>query len=184
MINLLPPANKRQIRAGRSNTLLIRYNLFLVGALGFLFVAIGFVYFYLSNTRANAEATVHENQAKVVGYKQVEQEANEFKNNLAVAKQILGKEVVYTKAMLSIAALMPKGVVLESLDLDAKTFGTETTLMARAKTVDDAVALKNSFQSSPLFSNVHLKSITTLETGGAYPQSVSVNVTINKDAAK
>jgi Tfp pilus assembly protein PilN len=184
MINLLPPANKRQIRAGRSNTLLVRYNFFLLGALGFLLVAIGVVYFYLVNTKTSAETVVKENQTKVVNYQQVEQEANAFKSNLAVAKQILSKEVVYTKVILEIAALIPKGVILDNLNLDAKTFGTETTLTARAKTVDDAIALKNSFQNSPSFSNVHFQSIATAEAGGAYPISVSLNVTINKDAAK
>ncbi len=94
MINLLPPSDKRQILAGRSNTLLVRYNFFLLGALGFLLVALGFVYFYLANTKAGAEVVVEENQTKVVGYSKVEQEANAFKSNLAIAKQILGKEVI------------------------------------------------------------------------------------------
>lgn len=184
MINLLPPADKRQIRAGRSNTLLVRYNFFLLGALGFLLVAIGFVYFYLANTRASAEAVVKDNQAKVVGYNKVEQEANEFKNNLAIAKQILGKEVIYTKTILDISALIPKGVVLDNLNLDAKTFGTETVLNAQAKTVNDAIALKDSFQNSPLFSDVHFQSIATAEGGGPYPIVVTLAVTIKKDAVK
>jgi Tfp pilus assembly protein PilN len=184
MINLLPPADKRQIRAGRSNTLLVRYNFFLLGALVFLAVALGFVYFYLANTKAGAEAVVKENQAKVVGYKKVEQEANEFKSNLAIAKQILGKEVIYTKVILEIASLLPKGVVLDNLSLDAKTFGTETTLNARAKTINDAIALKNSFQSSSSFSNVHFQSIATAEEASAYPITVTLAVTINKDTVK
>jgi Tfp pilus assembly protein PilN len=184
MINLLPPADKRQIRAGRSNALLIRYNFFLLGALGFLFVAVGFVYFYLINAKTNAETVVKENQTKVIDYRQVEQEANTFKGNLAIAKQILDKEVVYTKVILEISSLIPKGVVLDNLNLDAKTFGTETTLTARAKTIDDAIALKNSFQNSPSFSNVHFQSISTIEPPDAYPVHVSLNVTINKDAAK
>jgi Tfp pilus assembly protein PilN len=127
---------------------------------------------------------IQENQAKVVGYAQVEQEANNFKNNLTVAKQILDKEVIYTKVILEIAALTPKNVVLNNLNLDAKTFGTETTLTARAKTVNDAIALKNSFQNSPSFSNVHFQSISTVETPNAYPINVSLNVTIKKDVAK
>ncbi len=184
MINLLPPVDKRQIKAGRSNTLLVRYNFFLLGALGFLLVALTFVYFYLVNTKTSAEKVIEENQSKAVGFKQVEQEANEFKSNLVVAKQILDKEVIYTKVALDIAALMPKGVILDSLRLDAKTFGTETTLGARAKNLDDTIALKNSFQNSPLFSNVHFESITTVEDGNAYPLAVSLNITIKKEVAK
>lgn len=186
MINLLPPADKRQIRAGHSNTLLVRYNFFLLGALGFLLVAIGIVYVYLANTKTGAEAVVKENQEKVVGYKKVEQEANEFKSNLAIAKQILSKEVTYTKTILDIAALIPKGVILDNLNLDAKTFGTETVLNAKAKTINDAIALKDSFQNSPLFSDVHFQSIATAEAGGtnAYPITITLAVTIKKDIAK
>ena len=51
MINLLPPEEKRQLRAARTNTLLLRYNLSLVGAVVFLGLAIGVTYVYLSNTK-------------------------------------------------------------------------------------------------------------------------------------
>lgn len=182
MINLLPPDEKRQIQAGRSNVLLLRYNILLVAAVGFLMAAIGIVYVYLGNTKAGAEQTIKENQAKVVGFAATEKEANDFKNNLTIAKQILGKEVTYTKVILDISALLPKGVVLDSLNLDSKTFGTPITLNAHAKSIDDAIALKTAFQNSPLFSNVNFQSISNGE--GVYPVQVNLNVTIHKDASK
>jgi Tfp pilus assembly protein PilN len=182
MINLLPPDEKREIQAGRSNILLLRYNILLVISVGFLMAAIGIVYVYLGNTKAGAEQTIKENQAKVVDFAATEKEANEFKNNLSIAKQILDKEVTYTKVILDISALLPKGVVLDSLNLVAKTFGTPVTLNARAKNVDSAIALKTAFQNSPLFSNVNFQSISTGE--GDYPVQVNLNVTINKEASK
>lgn len=185
MINLLPPADKRQIRAGRSNALLLRYNVLLLVAVAFLMAAIGVVYVYLGNTKLGAEQVIKENQAKVADFADTEKEANEFKNNLAIAKQILDKEVIYTKVILEISALLPKGVVLDNLNLDAKTFGTQTTLSAHAKTVNDAIALKTSFQNSPLFSDVNFQSISTEDAeADDYPIRVSLNVTINKDATK
>lgn len=184
MINLLPPADKRQIQAGRSNALLLRYNILIIAAVAFLMAAIGVVYVYLGNTKLSAEQVIKDNQAKVADFADTEKKANEFKSNLTVAKQILSKEVVYTKVILEISALLPKGVVLDSLNLDAKTFGTPVTLNAHAKTVDDAIALKTAFQNSPLFSNVNFQSISTEESGEAYPIRVNLNVTINKDAIK
>jgi Tfp pilus assembly protein PilN len=185
MINLLPPDNKRQIQAGRSNTLLLRYNLFLLIAVGFLLVAIGVVYVYLGNTKTAAEQTIKENQARVNSYAEIEKQSNEFKANLAIAKQILSKEVVYTDVVLQIAALMPPGVILDNLKLDAKTFGTKTTLAAHSKTIADAIALKESFQKSPLFSDVNFQIISTPETGsGSYPVGISLNVTIKKEIVK
>ncbi|HET8884056.1 MAG TPA: PilN domain-containing protein [Candidatus Saccharimonadales bacterium] len=185
MINLLSPEDKRQLRASRSNSLLLRYNIFLLGALVFLGLAIGVTYVYLTSAKTNAEQLINENEAKASSYASVAAKAERLKGNLATAKQILDKEVTYSKAILAIAKLVPNGVVLQSLDLDSQTFGTPTTLIAEAKSVEAAINLKNSFQNSSLFSNVHFESIAS---GGndnvEYPVTVSLNVTISKDAAK
>jgi Tfp pilus assembly protein PilN len=185
MINLLPLEEKRQLRAARGNTLLIRYNIFLLGAVAFLGLAVGFTYVYLNTAKANAESTIRENSAKVSNYASIEAQAQQFRDNLSVAKTILGNEVVYTKVITEIAKLLPPGVVLEALNLDAKTFGTETTLVAKAKDYPSALALKDSFQKSPFFTNVHFLSISSdASSTPGYPFSVSLNVTIKKDAAK
>ena len=183
MINLLPPEEKRQLRAARTNTLLLRYNVFLLGALAFLGLAVGVTYFYLSSTRAGAESVISENRARVANFAEVQSQADIFKANLAIAKQILDNEVTYTKVMLSIAALMPSGTVLDKLNLDSQTFGTETTLAARATNYENALKIKEAFETSPLFSNVHFQSIGS---GGQAPYTLTVNlnVTIKKDAAK
>ena len=183
MINLLPPEEKRQLRAARTNTLLLRYNLSLVGAVVFLGLAIGVTYVYLSNTKVSAETLISENRARVADFAEVQTQADVFKANLATAKQILDNEVVYTKVMLAIAALLPNGTILDKLSLDSQTFGTETTLSARATSYENALRLKEAFEKSSLFTNVHFQSINS---GGQapYPLTVSLNVTIKKDAAK
>ena len=85
--------------------------------------------------------------------------------------------------MLAIAALMPSGTVLDKLNLDSQTFGTPTTLTAGATSYENALKLKDAFQASPLFSDVHFESINS---GGQppYPLTVNLKVTIKKDAAK
>jgi hypothetical protein len=183
MINLLPPEHRTQLRAAQANTLLLRYNIALVAAVIFLALALGFVYLYLSSSKANAERTITENQAKVGTYAQVENEAQSFRTSLTTAKQVLDKEVTYSKTVLAIAQLMPKGTVLQDLNLDVATFGTPTTLVFQAKDYDTALAIKDTFQASPLLSNVHLQSISQA-TGEGYPFTVTLGLTINKDAAK
>jgi len=183
MINLLPPEQKRQLRAARSNTLLLRYNIAQLGGIVFLSLAIGFTYIYLNTMKTNAEEVINQNREKVTGYASVEAKATEFRANLATAKQILDKEVTYTKVILEISQLLPSGVVLGNLNLDSQTFGTETTLSAQAKDYSRALALKDSFQNSPLFSDVHFQNITN-SGASDYPVTVSLSVTIKKDAAK
>lgn len=184
MINLLPPEEKRQLAASRANSLLLRYNIFLVGALGFLGVAIAVTYVFLTSINATAEQTVTNNQKEVAGFAAIQTQEQQFKSNLATAKQILDKEVIYTKAILAVSRLLPRGIVIQNLSLDAQTFGTETTLSVQAKSLTAAVDLKNSLEESPLFSNVHFESIATSDSSASgYPVAVSLAVTIDKDAA-
>ncbi|MDX2776564.1 PilN domain-containing protein [Streptomyces caniscabiei] len=184
MINLLPPDEKRQIRAARTNTLLIRYDFLLLGVVAFTAIAIGAVFFYLNNTKATAEATISENRLKASGYAAVEKNATEFRSNLATAKQILDREVTYTKVILDIAHAMPGGTVLESLNLDASTFGTPMTLVAKAKGYNEAIALKDALQKSSIFTDVHFESIVVNDADANYPITANLSVTIKKDAAK
>lgn len=183
MINLLPTESKRQIRAARTNTLLLRYNFLLIGAVIFLLLATGVVFVYLSDVNSNTKKIIAENQSKVSSYSSVQQQAESFKISLASAKQILDKEVSYTKVIVRVTNLLPPGVVLDTLSLDAKTFGTATAFAARAKDYNAALALKNSLQSSPYFSNVYFSSISG-GGGGNYPIKVNLNVTIQNTVAK
>ena len=187
MINLLPQNDKKQARAGRVNGLLVRYNVILIGCVAFLGLAVGVTYIYLSNTKAAAEKTITDNQSKVASYAAVQTQAQQFRTNLTTAKQILGNEVTYTKVILEIAQLLPAGVVLQNLNLDSQTFGTETTLVAQAKSYDDALSLKDAFGKSTLFKDVHFKSITTdatTTTPSDYPFTINLSVTIMKEVAK
>lgn len=186
MINLLPPEEKRQLRAARSNTLLLRYNIFLLGSVAFIGVAVGITFIYLTSTKAGAEQAIQSNATKVSQYATIEKEADQFRKNLATAKQILAGEVTYSNVILEIAHLLPGGAVLQTLNLDASTFGTETSLVAQVSNYDTAIALKNSFQKSSLFSDVHFQSIAANsgEEATRYPITVNLSVTFKKDAAK
>jgi Tfp pilus assembly protein PilN len=186
MINLMPPNEKRQLRAARTNSLLLRYNFLLLGAMAFLGVAVTLTWVYLSTAKATAETTQAENDARVSTMRSIETDAQKLRANLSIAKQILNNEVTYTKVIFTIASLMPRGTVLDGLNLDSKTFGTPAPLVAKAATYETALALKDSLQSSPLFSDVHFQSITS-NTGSQqlqYPLTVTFSVTLKKDAAK
>lgn len=183
MINLLPPDAKSQLRAAQSNRLLLRYTLLLTVAFVFLLSSLGVVYIYLMNTSAAAEATIASNRSKVSDYAAVQSQATAFRQNLTGAKQILNNDVAYTKVILEISKVLPGGVVLDTLTLDSKTFGTPMSLAARVRDYPTTLALKNSLQNSNLFSNVSIQSITG-GNEGTYPLSVALNVTINKDTAK
>jgi len=180
MINLLPPLQQKELRAARSNTLLLRYNLILAGIVAIIVLAVFGVSFYLNSSKTSAEKTTQDNNTRVADFNSVKEQADDFRNNLRIGKEILGNEINYTDYILALAALMPSGTVLQSLNLDQATFGTETTLNARAKTYQNALELKNSLEKSALFKNVHFQSITDSEDP-QYPVGVTLAVTFQKE---
>lgn len=186
MINLLPHEEVRQLRAARTNVLLVRYNILLAVAVVFLLVAISITYFQLTRSKEIAQDTIDQNTTRSSSFAPVENQAKQFRTNLGTAKQILDREVTYTNVVLAIAKVLPSGVILDNLNLDAQTFGTPTTLVAHAKTYESALALKESFQTSKLFSDVHFESISSGDASATpdYPVTVNLSVTIMKDSTK
>lgn len=181
MINLLPPEEKRQILAARSNTLLWRYCVVSLLLAVLLLAFVVTIYFLLASAKSTAEQKIADNERRMAEYAPVEKQAAEFKSNLATAKTILGKEGRYGKAAVAIASVVPSGIVLQSLQLDATTIAKPMRLTAMAKTEHDALRLKTSFEQSKLFKDVYLESIqlpTPNQTSGSYPVTINFNATL------
>lgn len=186
MINLLPEDAKKEIRAARTNVTLLRYILVLgFGVIFLAFICVG-VYIVLGNTKDAAQKIIDANQSKTTTYSSAQAQGTQLRGGLASAKVVLDQSINYTKLITGIAALMPKGVVLDSLNLTPTTFGTPTTLQFYAKTTQDALALKTNLQSSSLFSGISLQTLAS--TSGAasavYPVSLTLGLTINKSAVQ
>jgi Tfp pilus assembly protein PilN len=185
MINLLPDDFKKELRASRTNVTLLNYLIIL--AVGVIFLAVLFVgvYYVLTNTKSDAQSIIKQNNSKTSALASTEQQALSLRASLSTAKVILDQEVDYSKVVTGIAQVMPAGTVLASLSLSSTTFGTPIILQANAKSIDDALALKDSFSKSSLFSNVSIQTLTsTGGTASGYSTSVSLGLTINKSAAK
>ncbi|MCA9341193.1 hypothetical protein KC952_01545 [Candidatus Saccharibacteria bacterium] len=191
MINLLPDNNRKEIHAGYANYILIRYIFMVFIAIIVLASIIVMAYVVQLSMHASAEERVASAEKDAARFSSTVSESEKFKSNLATAKQILDKEVKYSKLILMIAEVLPKGVYIDSLTLDSKSLGTPITLSAHTKTMKDAVNLKSRFENNKkLFSDVHFQSITPQETsdnnsGGStsantHPIQVLINVTINK----
>lgn len=181
MINLLPEENKKELRAARMNVVLLRYNILTLAAVGCLLIALAGFYIYLTSTKSNAEAANAENIAKAAEFATTKQEAEEYRKNLATAKQILNNEVNYTSLVFGITELLPKGVVLDNINLSAQDFGNQTSLTAHAKNYDAATALKQNFEQSKMFDNVYFQTINNeSDQSSGYPISITISVKINK----
>lgn len=184
MINLLPEENKRDIRAARTNVILLRYNFLTLAGLALLIAICAAFYLMLNISRSAAEAKKNEGLAVVAQYADTKKAADDYKNNLTTARTVLDKSVNYTSVIMSITKLLPTGVILESLSLGSSDFGKQITFDARTKSYEQAMKLKENFQGSQLVSNVYFQSIIdeNASTSGNtdYPYTVSLNATLNK----
>lgn len=186
MINLLPDEYKKEIRAARANVVLLRYNFLLLGVGGFLLMSCLVVYAVLGTAKASAEAANSTYNSRAQEFAATKLKADEYRNNLVTAEKILNNEIVYTDLVFAITNLLPQGIILDSLNLNSKDFGTQTLLNAHAKNYEAVTALKSAFERSSVFTNVHFQSISATEgsTNPAYPIGIAINVTMNKVITK
>ncbi len=188
MINLLPDSHKAEIRAARTNVLLIRYIAILIAAITTLGGLVAGSYIALNGARDSAEQKVAENQQRVGQYQSIKAQADAFRSDLTVAKSILDQHISFARLVYKIADAVPKNVILDGLALDPQTFGTKITITASAKSFEDAAKLKDSFaRKQDVFSSVEIQSIQSGASNGSgtdYPVKVNLGVVINKGAAQ
>ncbi|MFZ1301676.1 MAG: PilN domain-containing protein [Candidatus Microsaccharimonas sp.] len=185
MINLLPTDKKAEIRAARTNVILVRYIVILIMALVFILGAMYVSYTVLGLTKKSAEDTIASNNIEADVYSSTKAQVTALSTSLAETRVILDQEIRYSKVFVNIGQLMPPGTVFEKLSLDDNAFnGTPINTKVYAKTSADVIALRQNFQSSPMFTGVNFQ--TVVETGGGiegYPVSVELTLTLNRAAA-
>ncbi|RWZ78265.1 MAG: hypothetical protein EOT05_00670 [Candidatus Microsaccharimonas sossegonensis] len=185
MINLLPDSDKREIRAARTNTILGRYIIIILLACAFLVLLLAGSYIVLRQTKQSADRLILVNSTKASSYNSTKSQVDALNASLATTKTILDQEILYSNVLINIGQQMPAGTVLSSIALDAASFtGTPLTLKAYAKTPDSATALRQKFQSTPLFTNVSFNPVSDSTGIDGYPVSVSMTLTLTKAATK
>lgn len=182
MINLLPDEVKTDMSAARMNVVLLRYNIVVLASIAVLALFCLTFFLILKNSQTVAVSTKNDNSGKAASYANVRKEAEEYRNNLTVAKSIFASAITYTEILNSITKLIPSGVVLDSLNISDSTFGQQNSFSAHAKSYVAATKLKENFQSSKLFSNVYFQSLTASNSpsDSSYPVSVVISAKLNR----
>jgi Tfp pilus assembly protein PilN len=186
MINLLPIDKKAEIRAARTNLILVRYITILILAISFVLASMYVTYSVLGLTKDNSEKIIASNEVRTDIYSSTQSEVDALSASLAKTRSLLDQDVRYSKVFVNIAQLMPPGTVFGKLELNNDSFnGALTNAKVFAKTSADAVTLRQNFEKSALFSRVSFQTI--VESGNAiegYPVSVDMTFTINRTTAQ
>jgi Tfp pilus assembly protein PilN len=181
---LLPPLTKNEIRAARTNVVMVRYLLIILVGVLFLGGVLAGTYAILTTMKDSAQAVIDANSEKTSQLGSIQSQAQALQSSLTNAQAVLKEEVVYTSLLTSIANATPKGTVIDKLSLSPTSIGSAITLQAYAKSTEAALSLKDSYQSSSLFSNVSIQNISTSGGIDGYPVNVVLGVTINKVVAQ
>lgn len=179
MINLLPPQAKKELIAGRTNRLLLRYLLMLLAIAVITVAILAGVFVVLYNTKATEEEKLSASESSSQQLINRQQEVAAFKSDLATAKQILDKRVDYSKIILRVAAVIPDGVTISDVTLSPSSLGTPTKMNAKAKSEQHLKRLKDSLNKSKYFENAYYDTVS--KESGAYPYSAVLTVTFKQE---
>ena len=183
MINLLPGDEKRQIRAARTNVLLLRYLVVIAFAFAFLALIMGGSYYFLTRVNTSSQQVITSHGGAQPSA-QSAPAAQSSTASLAQAQSFLSSEVSYSTILEHLGAILPSGVVLKSLSLSDSSFGRSTSLEFLLTNKSVATQLQNALQTSPYFSAVTPGTPTDNSSDSTYPVDITYTLTINRTIAQ
>ena len=182
----MPDNAKKQLKAARTNVLLVRYMLVLFFAALFLLMILFGAYYLLDQTRTSAQQLIDANESKAEVFSATQSQVNNLSESLSVVTSIVNQEIRYSNVLVNLAQQMPAGTVFKSINFDSTSFsGTPVTLTVYARTTDAAVALQDRFQTSPYFSAVNFQEISDGDTTiDGYPVTATMSLIYNRSLAQ
>lgn len=192
MINLMPPLVRQDLKAARVNVMLVRY----VVMLFVLTLAISLIYgagFWIAHQEKRTMlARLEDQNMKAKQYSKVRKEAQDYRDNLRFAKQIIDKGIPYSKFLTILAQDIPDGTVMSALVLGTPKAvvpgvnASTVDMRARTSSEEKAVQLKNSLEQSKLFENVRINNISRPDSleglqsmESRYPYEVALTATLS-----
>lgn len=181
MINLLPDETKKQLKAARTNTILVRYILTVVIAAVFLGLAIFTSYYIMNGSKTTAENAITDVKSSNDSYSPTITKSNAFIADLSTAKNTLNRQISYSTIIKDLIGALPTSVILKSpFSLDNDILSAPITITAYAKSSSDEATLKTNLQGNSTFSGYSLQSLNNnTDASSKYPFIITFSITIS-----
>lgn len=181
MINLLPNETKKQLRAARTNTILIKYIITIFFAAAFLCLVVFGSYYIMSESKKTAENAIADIKSGNSSYSPTTKKYSDFVSDLSTAKSILNKSVSYSTILENLINSLPAGVILESpISINSDALNLPITFKAYAQSSSSEATLKANLQSNSTFLNYNLFSVTNNSSANSkYPYLITFSITVN-----
>lgn len=162
MINLLPKAQRDSIMYARRNTKLLHLCIAAVFVIILIVSMWGFGYFYIAKTSREYSKSIAQKQTdlKAQNLEETENRIETFSNNLKLILQVLEQEVLFSKLLRQVGAVMPAGSILSNIEISEVEGGID--LSASAKDYDTATQIQVNLQdpNNKLFDQVDIVSVS------------------------
>lgn len=174
MINLLSDAKKAEIRAARTNTILLRYILVLLLSLAFIG---GIIYMSYQSLKLSEESALAQLDGSLGSSSQTATPA-EINAHMANSSST-------AKILTDITNALPAGSIIRSITIDQQhTQGAPFTLAVYAKSGLTEESVEQSLLSSGAFAQVTIKNTRSNDTQvSGYPLRVELTVALNTTTA-
>ncbi len=181
MINLLPPETKKSYHYALINDRLVVWIIALVigmaglGAIG----TFGWVSLHRNITTNSQQVSTLTQKLTADHLNSVEQQVQTISNDFTLVVKVLSQEVLFSKLLTKMAAAMPSGASLTSLNVSNTTGGSGLDITAEAANYADAaqVQVNLSDPSNGIFSKADIENINC-NSGNtqnlAYPCQVKI----------
>lgn len=163
MINLLPPQTRANMRIARSNTSLRRYIELLTLALLVVVTAYIAGQYFLSSQQKDVQNVIDTNTRSVKKLEGVQNEATQLSATINTIAGLLSREISFSRMLEQTSALLPQGSVLTGLQFSIEDLKSPLVITAQVDTEAKAAVLLKNLQSSNLFENTQLVSISQIK---------------------
>lgn len=182
MINLLPVDEKKEIKAARTNIVLVNYIFFLSVAIVFLAITCMGSYFLLTNMKKSAEATI--SSQPTGSFSTNNGQVSDIRSVILTAQSILSRRIPYSDILISIGSSLPYGAIADKISLNEGLLNSPLTVEFHIKSSSIASELIANLKKSPMFSNVSAQpAIVSPGNSPDYPVMVTCELTIIRTAS-
>lgn len=193
MINLLPSSVREDVTYARRNRSLLHWNV----AIGSLLLGVcvlivgGYVYLNQIITRYDKQVASARQSLEEQKLEETQARVQSISDNVKLINQVLSKQVLFSKLLKEFGSVLPRGTVLERLELTGETSGA-LDLTALARNFDDATQVSVNFadDKNDLFESVDTVSVACSDSSSqqnnndslssTYPCRINLRVLFNK----
>ena len=185
MINLLPNETKQQVFFARRNTTLRKWVIATaIGVAGIAIVfAAGLWFIHRSTNSVQAQVTATTEQLKAQKLDETQKRVAEISDSVKLASQVLSKQVLFSKLLTQIGAVMPAGAALQSLSINSTQGGIDLTAVATNYETASQVQVNLADPANKIFEKADIVTVNcqTTTTPTEYPCQVTIRALFTKN---